>query len=63
MEPKFPAGGIESRAANLEICTVWPGTLSDQRRDLSASDREAPLITGVNGTISRALRRRTRPGH
>jgi hypothetical protein len=43
--------GNRTRTVSLGICTVRPRTPSDQRRNRSASDRETPLITGVNGTL------------
>jgi hypothetical protein len=39
------------RIISLGICPVRRLTLPDQRRGGSASDRETPLITGVNGTL------------
>jgi hypothetical protein len=36
---------------SLGSCPLWPDRSSDQRRNPSATHREAPLITGVNGPL------------
>ncbi len=41
----------KKRMVRLGICPVRPYMSADLRRDRSASDRETPLITGVNGTL------------
>ncbi len=43
--------GNRTRTVSLGICPVRRRTDPDQRRNGSASDRETPLITGVNGTL------------
>jgi hypothetical protein len=40
-----------TRTVSLGSCPVRPYMSADLRRDWSASDRETPLITGVNGTL------------
>jgi hypothetical protein len=51
--------GNRTRTVSLGICTVWACMSADLRRDQSASDRETPLITGVNGPL---MARLARPG-
>ncbi len=46
-----PNETAKKRYGGLGICTVRPDTPSGLRRRGSASDRETPLITGVNGTL------------
>ena len=40
-----------SSTVSLGICPVWRRMRPDQRRGRSTSDRETPLITGVNGPL------------
>lgn len=46
---------FESGTVTLGICLVRPHTPPDQRCDLFASDREAPLIIEANGATCRGL--------
>src|SRR5208282_6305957 len=50
-EPEVPPDALNPRTVSLGICAVravaWPDLLSD----LSASDRERPFVTEVNGPL------------
>jgi hypothetical protein len=50
--------GIEPALSAWESVPSGPVTWPDLRRDVSASDRERPLVTGVNGLL---MARRSRP--
>jgi hypothetical protein len=43
--------GIEPALSAWESARSAPDTVPDQRRNSPVSDRETPLITGVNGTL------------
>jgi hypothetical protein len=43
--------GNRTRTISLGICIFWRRIQPDLRRDGSGSDRETPLISGVNGPL------------
>ena len=43
--------GNQTRTISLGICEIRAVVRSDLRAAVSASDRERPLVTGVNGTL------------
>jgi hypothetical protein len=56
--------GNRTRTISLGINTIHAATRPDLRRRLPASDRERPLLTGVNGPLmARRSRRRRHAGY
>jgi len=50
--PPCRVGHRPGRAVSLGICAIRAVVRPDLRCGVSASDRERPLVTGVNGTAS-----------